>query len=98
MYDLQDHRPGPVLRRMYDNLERAEAGGDAQAGYFRRSLRILAAGGDGTVAWVLGAIADLRLDPPPRVAVRPPPLPSPSQTASSPCTLPAGLGHAVARQ
>lgn len=70
VYDLQDHRPGKVLRRIFDNLAQAEAAGDARASYFRRHLRILAAGGDGTVAWLLGTIADLKLDPPPHVAVR----------------------------
>jgi len=71
VYDLQDHRPGKVLRRIFDNLAQAEAAGDARASYFRRHLRILAAGGDGTVAWLLGTIADLKLDPPPHVAVLP---------------------------
>lgn len=36
-----------------------------------RRFRILAAGGDGTVAWVLKTIHELRLDPPPQVAVMP---------------------------
>ena len=36
-----------------------------------RKMRILAAGGDGTVAWILKTIRDLQLDPPPYVAVMP---------------------------
>lgn len=40
-----------------------------QAAYFRANMRVLAAGGDGTVAWILGTIAELGLDPPPHVAV-----------------------------
>ena len=36
-----------------------------------RKMRILAAGGDGTVAWILKTIRDLRLDPEPHVAVMP---------------------------
>lgn len=36
-----------------------------------RKMRILAAGGDGTVAWILKTIRDLELDPPPYVAVMP---------------------------
>ena len=40
-----------------------------QAAYFRTHLRVLAAGGDGTVAWILGTIAELGLDPAPHVAV-----------------------------
>ncbi len=34
-------------------------------------LRILAAGGDGTVAWILKTVRELQLDPPPAVAVMP---------------------------
>jgi len=34
-------------------------------------FRVLAAGGDGTVAWLLKTIKELRLDPPPSVAVMP---------------------------
>ena len=34
-------------------------------------MRILAAGGDGTVAWILKTIRDLQLDPEPHVAVMP---------------------------
>lgn len=34
-------------------------------------LRILAAGGDGTVAWILKTIDELRLEPQPQVAVMP---------------------------
>jgi len=36
-----------------------------------RNLRILAAGGDGTVTWILKTIQELQLDPPPAVAVMP---------------------------
>lgn len=36
-----------------------------------RHLRILAAGGDGTVAWILKSIEDLELEPAPPVAVLP---------------------------
>lgn len=36
-----------------------------------RKMRILAAGGDGTVAWILKTIRDLELDPAPYVAVMP---------------------------
>ena len=41
-----------------------------QAAYYRAKLRVVAAGGDGTVAWILGTIAELGLNPPPPVAVR----------------------------
>ena len=36
-----------------------------------RNLRILAAGGDGTVTWILKTIRDLQLEPPPAVAILP---------------------------
>lgn len=71
VYDLHDCRPADVLRCIWENLADAEESGDSRAAYFRSSLRILAAGGDGTVAWLLGTIADLGLTPPPRVAVLP---------------------------
>lgn len=31
MYDLQDHRPGPVLKAIFSNLDAAAAAGDKQA-------------------------------------------------------------------
>lgn len=34
-------------------------------------LRVLAAGGDGTVSWILNTVRELQLDPPPAVAVMP---------------------------
>ena len=36
-----------------------------------RRLRILAAGGDGTVAWILKTVRELQLDPAPAVAIMP---------------------------
>jgi Diacylglycerol kinase catalytic domain len=121
VYDLQDHRPGPVLKTIFSNLDAAAAAGNTQvqlrygacdagptctgvalqtavqphgwwllhskkfvdwiqdclvklsllmqAAYFRANLRVVAAGGDGTVAWILGTIAELGLNPAPPVAV-----------------------------
>ncbi|CAL8467982.1 g7520 [Coccomyxa elongata] len=71
VYDLHEYRPGPVLRRIWKNLEAQEAAGDTWAPIVRRKMRILAAGGDGTVAWILKTIRDLELDPQPYVAVMP---------------------------
>ncbi|KAL4424008.1 hypothetical protein ABPG75_001309 [Micractinium tetrahymenae] len=71
VFDLAESRPAPVLRTIWDNLLAAEARGDPLAGHIRRSLRILAAGGDGTVTWLLKTIRELRLDPPPAVAIMP---------------------------
>ena len=63
MFDLQDEecRPARVLRRVWDNLEAAEGAGDRKAAYFKRNLRVIAAGGDGTVAWILGTIRQVRV-------------------------------------
>lgn len=58
VFDLEEPecRPAVVLRKLWANLDAAIAGGDMRGDYFKRSLRVLAAGGDGTVAWVLGTI------------------------------------------
>ena len=45
-----------MLRKLWDNLKAAEAAGDRKAAYFKQNLRVIAAGGDGTVAWILGTI------------------------------------------
>ena len=68
---MTEHRPHHVLSVLWKNLTDAEGSGDAEAGYVRHNLRILVAGGDGTVTWVLGTILELGLSPPPAVAVMP---------------------------
>lgn len=45
-----------MLRKLWANMDAAIAAGDMRGEYFKKSLRVLAAGGDGTVAWVLGTI------------------------------------------
>jgi diacylglycerol kinase (ATP) len=71
VFDVTETRPGEVLETFWLNLKRAESDGDGDARYVRQNVRILVAGGDGTVTWVLGCIAELGLDPPPPVAVLP---------------------------
>ncbi|KAK9860340.1 hypothetical protein WJX84_003520 [Apatococcus fuscideae] len=71
VFDLAEHRPGPVLEKVWQNLQHQIAKGDAAAEYMQRNLKILAAGGDGTVAWVLQTIHALDLQPHPAVAVMP---------------------------
>lgn len=71
VFDLSTNRPGQVLARMWENLRVMEAGGDARARVLRSKLRILVAGGDGTIAWVLKTIKDLDLKPAPPVAIMP---------------------------
>ena len=71
VFDLAQHRPEDVLERIWANLDAAEEAGDAHAATVRRHLRVLVCGGDGTIAWLLKAIAQLRLSPPPAVAIMP---------------------------
>ncbi|DBA81590.1 hypothetical protein WJX77_006239 [Trebouxia sp. C0004] len=71
VYDLREFSPGPVLQKIYANLAAAIENGDKMASVVRSRLRILAAGGDGTVAWVLKTVRELQLEPPPAVAVMP---------------------------
>ena len=51
-----DCRPAIVLRKLWDNFDKAIAAGDTRAAHYKSALRVLAAGGDGTVAWILGTI------------------------------------------
>ncbi len=76
MFDLQDEecRPARVLRRVWDNLGAAEAAGDRKSAYFKRNLRVIAAGGDGTVAWILGTIRQVH-NPNPKCDANPKPSP-----------------------
>eukprot|EP00887_Chlorella_sp_A99_P001396 scaffold8.g1396.t1 len=71
VFDVSESRPGPVLERLWANLREREAAGDAAAAHVRARLRVLVAGGDGTITWVLGTILGLGLEPPPPVAVMP---------------------------
>jgi hypothetical protein len=71
VYDLSQHRPDKVLKRLWDNFEAARKAGDATVAEYQRRLRILVCGGDGTIAWVLSVIASLELEPTPPVAIMP---------------------------
>ena len=70
-FDVAVDRPNVVLSKFWSNLLKAEKSGDTHASFIRNNLRILVAGGDGTVTWVLGSIMDLALDPMPPIAVMP---------------------------
>ena len=50
VFDLGQFRPDQVLEKVWANFEKD---GDAAALAYRGRMRIIAAGGDGTVAWVL---------------------------------------------
>ena len=56
MFDLSKDRPDKVLKTLYENLERGRQDGDKWAGHVKNNLRILACGGDGTVAWIVTAV------------------------------------------
>ena len=71
VFDVTEHHPRAVLSALFKNLTEAEAKGDTEATHIRQTLRIIVAGGDGTVTWVLGTILELGLDPQPPVAVMP---------------------------
>lgn len=71
VFDLSEYRPDRVLRQIWDNLQQQEELGNARAGLVRSRLRILACGGDGTIAWILKVIQQLDLQPHPAVAIMP---------------------------
>ena len=54
VFDLSKHKPHNVLSRMWANFDAAEASGDPAARIYQKRLRILVAGGDGTIAWWVG--------------------------------------------
>lgn len=66
---MTTHPPGAVLKQLWSTLDHDRD--DENAAYIKSHLRIVVAGGDGTVTWVLGCISDLGLSPAPAVAVLP---------------------------
>jgi len=71
VYDLSQYRPDKVLSTIWANLREQEQQGNQRAAVVRSRLRILACGGDGTVAWIFKVIRELDLQPPPPVAIMP---------------------------
>lgn len=68
-FDVTKYSPRAVLQQLWSTLEGHSD--DEKAIHIKSHLRILVAGGDGTVTWVLGCISDLGLHPAPPVAVLP---------------------------
>ena len=71
MYDVLKDRPDVILKKIWENLSKLEKTGDPRVPEMKKRMKIVACGGDGTVAWVLKVIKDLELDPPPAVAIVP---------------------------
>ncbi|KHG17144.1 Eye-specific diacylglycerol kinase [Gossypium arboreum] len=74
VFDLLDVKPHEFVRYGLACLEKWGNNGDICAKETRRNIRVVVAGGDGTVGWVLGCLGELHQkgrDPVPPVAVIP---------------------------
>ncbi|XVF88046.1 hypothetical protein PTKIN_Ptkin19aG0017700 [Pterospermum kingtungense] len=74
VFDLQDVKPHEFVRYGLACLEKWANSGDLCAKETRENIRVVVAGGDGTVGWVLGCLGELHQkgrEPVPPVAVIP---------------------------
>ncbi|XP_024396907.1 diacylglycerol kinase 3 isoform X2 [Physcomitrium patens] len=60
LYDLSQHSPIAILRYGVGHLDKMAQSGDECARKTRENLRILVAGGDGTVGWCLSSVGALQ--------------------------------------
>ncbi|XVE98704.1 hypothetical protein REPUB_Repub03eG0130800 [Reevesia pubescens] len=74
VFDLQDVKPHEFVRYGLACLEKWADNGDTCAKEIRQNIRVVVAGGDGTVGWVLGCLGELHQkgrEPVPPVAIVP---------------------------
>uniref|UniRef100_A0A0E0LSV9 DAGKc domain-containing protein n=1 Tax=Oryza punctata TaxID=4537 RepID=A0A0E0LSV9_ORYPU len=74
VFDLTVVKPSDFVEYVLACLEQLADAGDHSAKSIRHNLRVMVAGGDGTVGWVLGCLGDLYVqnrEPIPPVAVIP---------------------------
>ncbi|XP_022730720.1 diacylglycerol kinase 4-like isoform X2 [Durio zibethinus] len=74
VFDLQDVKPHEFVRYGLACLEKWANNGDFCAKEIRENIRVVVAGGDGTVGWVLGCLGELHQkgrEPVPPVAIIP---------------------------
>ena len=53
MFDLAEHRPDQILEAIWKNFSKEEAAQPERVRNIRERLRVIVAGGDGTVGWTL---------------------------------------------
>ncbi|CAM6023261.1 unnamed protein product [Sphagnum balticum] len=64
VYDLASTKPTDVIRYGIGCLDKLATSGDECAWLIRSNLRIIVAGGDGTVGWVLSCLGELQISSP----------------------------------
>ena len=65
-------KAGPALPpTCWPEIQESIREGDQEANTYQHRMRVIVAGGDGTIAWVLAVIRALDLRPPPPVAIIP---------------------------